>query len=117
MLRQRQPRQENDKHLRFIASLGCLICGARDVQACHVRYADLTVGKEFCGKSEKPDDKFTLPLCCEHHRIQHAYGNEREWWRLLDVDPIKTALALYAVTGDSARGELIVSSCREQRAA
>jgi hypothetical protein len=116
-LRQRQPRQENDKHLRFVASMGCLICGARNVQAAHVRYADLSVGKEFCGKQEKPDDKFTVPLCVEHHRTQHSWGSERDWWKLAEIDPIKTALALFAVSGDEARGEMIVSSCREQRAA
>lgn len=115
-LRQRQPREENEPHRRFVASLGCLICGARNVQAAHVRYADLSVGKEFCGKSEKPDDKFTVPLCVEHHRMQHNWP-ERDWWKLSGIDPIKVALALFAVTGNSERGEFIVSSCREQRAA
>jgi hypothetical protein len=116
-LRQRMPREHDEKHLRFIASLPCLLCPARDVQAAHVRYADLSVGKPFTGGQTKPDDKFTVPLCCEHNRLQHAWGSERDWWKLAEIDPIKIALALYAVSGDEARGEMIVSSCREQRAA
>lgn len=117
MLRQRTPRQHDEKHLRFISQLGCLICGAHDVQAAHVKYADLSVGKEFCGKSEKPDDCFVVPLCIEHHAEQHSFGNERDWWRQEEIDPIKIALALFSVTGNFARGEVIVSACREQRAA
>jgi hypothetical protein len=115
-MRQRHPREENEKHRRFIASLPCLICGARDVQAAHVRYADLSVGKEYCGKQEKPDDRFTVPLCIKHHESQHEW-NERNWWKLTGIDPIKVALALYSVSGDQARGEMIVNSCREQCAA
>ncbi len=116
-LRQRQPRQENGPHRRFVASLPCLICAGRDVQCAHVRYADLSIAKPFTGRT-KPDDKYTVPLCCQHHREQHdCEHGERWWWYFHEIDPIKVALALFAVTGDSARGELIVSSCREQRAA
>lgn len=118
MLRQRLPREENEPHRRFVASLGCLICGATNTQAAHVRYADLTVGKEYCGKQEKPDDCFVVPLCIGHHSHQHAWhAGERDWWDKAGIDPVKVALRLFSVTGDSARGEAIVSACREQRAA
>lgn len=116
-LRQRLPRNENEPHRRFVASLGCLICGATNTQAAHVKYADLSVGKEFCGKSEKPDDCFVVPLCVECHRQQHDFGSEFNWWKRRRIDPVKRSLRLYSVTGDSARGEAIVSACREQRAA
>jgi hypothetical protein len=56
----------------------------------------LTVGKEHSGIAEKPHDKFTLPLCNEHHRAQHEWGNERDWWAKHEIDPVKLALALYA---------------------
>ena len=67
--------------------------------------------------AEKPDDKFTVPLCVSHHSEQHAWGDERGWWMKYEIDPIKVALALYAVTGNHERGEMIVRSCREQCAA
>lgn len=116
-LRQRIPREENEKHRRYISQLPCLLCGSTDVQCAHVRFADLTVGKEYTGKSEKPDDKYTLPICCGHHKHQHDFGDERAWWEMSGIDPVKTALALFAVSGDLSRGEVIISACREQRAA
>jgi hypothetical protein len=112
MLRQRQPREEDEKHRRFIASCQCVICGAPDVQAAHVRFADLSVGKPFTGGATKPDDKFTVPLCCAHHYEQHAWGDERGWWMKYEIDPIKVALALYCVSGDHGRASEILNSCR-----
>lgn len=111
-LRQRQPREHDDKHLRFIASCPCVLCGATDVQAAHVRYADLTVAKPFTGGATKPDDKFTVPLCIHHHRAQHSFGDERGFWLKHEIDPIKLALALYSVTGNSERAGQILNSCR-----
>lgn len=117
MLRQRQPRERDEKHLRFIASLPCVLCARTDVQAAHVRYPDLTVGKPFTGGATKPDDKFTVPLCCNHHADQHAWGDEHGWWMKYEIDPIKLALALYCVSGDHCRATEILNSCREQCAA
>lgn len=110
-MRQRQPRIKEENHLRFIASCPCLICGGTDVQAAHIRFADLTIDKPYTGKGEKPDDKYTVPLCVYHHAAQHKWGNEREWWANTELDPIKVALALYAVSGDQERGEHIVRAC------
>lgn len=116
-IRQRQPREEDEKHRRFIASLWCVICGAGDVQCAHVRFADLTVGKPFTGGATKPDDKYTVPLCCGCHSRQHAWGDERGWWLKYEIDPIKLALALYCVSGKHDRATEILNSCREQCAA
>jgi hypothetical protein len=111
-LRQRQPREVDEPHRRFIASCPCVICGASDVQAAHVRFADLSVDKPFTGGATKPDDKFTVPLCVNHHAQQHAWGDERGWWMKYEIDPIKLALALYCVTGNSDRAGAILNSCR-----
>jgi hypothetical protein len=46
---------------------GCGGCGGR-MEAAHVDYAG---GK---GVSLKVHDKFCIPLCAEHHRVQHAWG-------------------------------------------
>ena len=110
MLRQRQPREKDEKHLRFIAGLSCLICGGTDVQAAHIRYPDHSAGKRATGMAEKPDDCFTVPLCVRHHALQHAYGDERSWWENLGVDPIKVSLRLYSVTGKQERAAEILGS-------
>ncbi len=103
-LRQRKPREFDDKHLAFIRTLPCVICGDdTTVEAAHIRMADLSVAKPMTGIAIKPDDKFTLPLCGLHHRDQHL-NNEREWWETHGIDPVKTALALYSVSGDHERG-------------
>ncbi len=110
-LRQRQPREEDEKHRRFIASLPCLICGSSEVQCAHIKFADLSVGKPFTGLT-KSDDKFTVPLCCDHHSEQHAWGDERGWWMKYEIDPIKLALALYIESGNHERACAILNSCR-----
>ena len=85
----------DEKHRRFIASLPCLITGASDVQACHVRK------QNGGGVGLKPSDEFCLPLSCDQHRIQHDCG-EVEFWRphLGYKRATKLARDLYAVTGD-----------------
>ena len=108
-LRQRQPRQHIASHLQFIRELPCVVCGNNiETQAAHVRMSDLMIAKPFCGIAMKPDDIFTVPLCGAHHDAQHKHGNEREWWKLMELDPVKIALALYVASGDFTRGEQIV---------
>ena len=95
----KRPRQHSDKHLDFIRSLPCCICGDdTTVEAAHIRFACAEVGKRMVGKGEKPDDIWTVPLCGEHHRTQHKIG-ERRFWHEFGRDPIKIALALWAHTG------------------
>lgn len=108
---QRQPRQQNEKHLAYIRTMPCLVCGdATSTEAAHVRFSCLAVGKRQCGIAEKPDDKFTVPLCNRHHAAQHDFGNEQAWWSGFEIDPVKVALALYSVSGDYERGLAIVTA-------
>ena len=111
----RQPRQHDEKHLAFIRQLPCIACGDNtSTEAAHIRFADRSIAKRETGMAEKPDDRFTVPLCGKHHREQHEMGNELQWWRDdLEIDPVKVALALYSVTGDHERGEQIVMASRE----
>jgi hypothetical protein len=60
--------------------------------------------------AEKPDDKWTTPLCRKHHDEQHASGNELFWWASKGIDPFGLALALHDASGDDEIGEAIVSS-------
>jgi hypothetical protein len=104
----RQPRQKNDAHLGFIRGLSCLIClDNTSTEAAHVRMSSPRAGKRSVGAGEKPDDKWTIPLCNEHHRAQHA-ENEREFWMRLGINPVFVSLALWAASGNHDLGEAIV---------
>lgn len=107
-MRQRQPRQHLESHLKFIRTLPCVVCGNNiETEAAHVRMGDGSIAKPMTGIGTKPDDIFTVPLCGLHHRSQHDAGNESAWWNEIGLDPVKIALALYVATGDFERGEQI----------
>ena len=111
-LRQRQPRQRDERHIRFIRSLPCLTSGRTEsVDAAHVRYGNAELGKRPTGKGERPDDRWTVPLSRDQHADQHRHG-EREWWARQGIDPLKVARDLYSVSGDTEAGEAIVRKVR-----
>jgi hypothetical protein len=94
-LRQREPRQRDERHLNYIRSLPCCICGEdTTVEAAHIRTASLAHGKRWTGKQEKSSDKWALPLCNRHHREQHDFGNELAWWVSKGIDPFMLAISL-----------------------
>lgn len=111
MLRQREPRVKDEKHLRFIRSLYCCVCGHPGTEAAHVRLGDLDRGKRPTGIGEKPSDKFSLPLCNQHHREQHSMG-EGAFWTSVGIDPIALCVELHAVSGDAERAETIIRGAR-----
>lgn len=115
----KRPRQHNEKHLDFIRSLPCLVCGdPTSTEAAHIRLGLISVGKRHTGVGEKPDDLWTLPLCGKHHREQHAIGEAIFWEKHLDcirenpIQPLLIALALWAHTGQHEVGEQIVAGAR-----
>jgi hypothetical protein len=108
--KQRRPRERNEGHLAFIRGLKCCICGAQGPDPAHIRSASPIYGKRETGGSEKPHDKFTVPLCRHHHDEQHAAGNELLWWASKGIDPFGLALALYACSGDDEIAEGILQS-------
>lgn len=94
-------------HLDFVRSLPCIVCGDNtSTEAAHIRMGDRSVGKRPAGMGEKPSDLWTLPLCGRCHREQHEVGEYVFW---IGRDPHKTALALWAATGDHELGSLIVA--------
>ncbi len=106
-LRQRDPRQHDELHLKFVRQQPCCLpfC-KREAEPAHLRMANLAIGKEAAGKHEKPHDKFTVPLCPYHHRIgidcQHN-SNESEWWARTGLNPWEIAAGLWIESGGSAR--------------
>jgi hypothetical protein len=99
MLRQRQPRQKDNKHLEFIRSQPCCICKDNTgTEAAHIRTASLAHGKPHTGMSEKPSDKWTLPLCNRHHREQHTMA-ELAFWKKYEIDPFMLAIKLRSTGG------------------
>ena len=110
----KQPRQKNEAHLAYIRQLPCVFPGCSDntsTEAAHVREGRPTLGKRHVGVGEKPDDKWTVPLCSKHHRFQHEDG-EHEFWYCAGRNPVVLALALWAATGNHELGEQIVRAAR-----
>lgn len=106
-LRQRDPRQRDERHLEFVRQQPCCLSFCkRQAEPAHLRMDNLAIGKELTGKGEKPHDRFTVPLCPYHHRIgvdcQHN-SNEREWWAMRGIDPWKIAASLWIESGGAAR--------------
>ena len=95
MLRQREPRQKDARHLDFIRSLPCCICGDNtSTEAAHIRSGSDDHGKRPTGGGEKSSDKWTVPLCNRHHTEQHKAGNELKWWASKGVNPFMLAITL-----------------------
>jgi len=92
-LRQKEPRVRDEKHLRYVASLPCCICGRTDVQAAHLRTASLEHGKRGLGMQEKASDSWVTPLCTFHHAEQHSM-NEMGFWKRYGIDPFMLAIRL-----------------------
>lgn len=93
----------SEKHLRFIASLMCLICHRVDVQAAHIRSGN------GAGMGIKPSDDCTVPLCVTCHKNQHDNGEELWWSQFGGIKKAtKLAKSLYAITGDRDKAETLI---------
>jgi hypothetical protein len=77
--------------------------------AAHLRLSAAQFRKSIPGTSNKPDDKWTLPLCeyRECHPLQHKLG-EIGFWDALKLNPFEICEALYAATGDELRMRAVV---------
>ena len=107
----KQPRQHNEKHLAFIRQLPCVMCGDNtSTEAAHVRMGQPWLGKRHVGAAEKPDDKWSVPLCGRCHRKSHEQSEHAFWANMRD--PVVLALALWAATGNHELGEQIVRAAR-----
>jgi hypothetical protein len=76
-------------HLKFVASIPCLICGRRPSQAHHLRFAQPR------SLGSKVSDQYTVPLCAVHHRTLHDHGAEENWWQSHGITPLEEAERLW----------------------
>lgn len=100
-----------NKHLKFIDSLGCLICGRRATHH-HLLRVDRSIIPIDCeyflipkryerGMGKKNDDRFCIPLCQYHHDGLHNNGNEIIYLHHFGYDNAdKLALYLWEHSGD-----------------
>lgn len=92
---QRQPRERDNAHLSYVRRLPCASCGiAGPCDAAHVRMPDLSRGKRYTGKGEKPSDRWTVPLCRPCHERQHS-GSEAAFWDALGIDVIGLCIEIH----------------------
>ncbi len=85
-------RYRNKEHLRFVAQQACLVCGRTPSDPHHLRFMQ----PRALGR--KVSDEYAAPLCRSHHREVHRVGDERAWWKLVGIDPVKVARKLWRNT-------------------
>lgn len=92
---QRQPREHNPQYLAWLRLRPCCVCGkSGPSEACHIRYTWDESEKRSVGMGEKPSDKWAIPMCPAHHRLQHSM-NEEKFWLMVGKDPFVLAMVYY----------------------
>lgn len=107
-LRQRHPRERDQKHIDYVNKLPCCVCGStRGVEAAHLKLRKPEIGKEAPGMQMKEDDRFVTPLCNYHHQsgilAQHRVGEQRFWFEIHGINPFEIAARLWIESGGAAR--------------
>lgn len=111
-----------NKHLKFIDTLPCVVCGKYGCTHHHLLRVDRqyliptakTSGLMFPkvkskGMGTKSDDRFTIPLCPECHAAAHRYGNDKAYLQQHGIDnPEKLALNLFALSGECEKATDII---------
>ena len=92
-LRQRNPRSKDPKHLAWIRTQDCCICGDNtSTEAAHIRTTNLDLGKDDFGWG-RPSDAWVTPLCGTHHREQHTMA-EMAFWNKYQKNPFTIAIKM-----------------------
>jgi hypothetical protein len=84
MLIPKHKRVRDEAYLNTLRGTPCLVC-KRGSQAHHLQH----VGERGVGM--KSGDDWAVPLCHACHEQLHKFGDERTWWDLEGIDPIKWA--------------------------
>jgi hypothetical protein len=93
-------------HRKFVSLQPCLVCGRTPADPHHLRFAQPRA------MSRKVSEEFTVPVCRIHHSQLHTHGDERLWWKRLDIDPLRIALRLWQRS--RAEGAAVPSNIRRQ---
>lgn len=76
---ERAPQREFPGHRAWVRGHACSVagCESRQIEAAHVQASpEVPVSERSAGKI-KAHDKWTYPLCHDHHREAHDIGHER----------------------------------------
>jgi hypothetical protein len=85
----KEVRRRNKAHLAFVGAQPCIVCQRSPCDAHHLKFSQ----PRALGR--KVSDEFTVPLCRDHHRDLHRYGNEMSWWANLQIAPTEVARELW----------------------
>ena len=77
------------EHLKWVATLPCLICQRQPSDAHHLK----RVQPNAMGR--KPGDQWVVPLCRIHHRALHDAGDETKWWENNKINATEIASELW----------------------
>ena len=102
-------RVEKPAYLDFIRSLPCIVTRKVPVEAAHVSYPEPRAGKLGRGKGAKESDCWAVPLHPDEHRHQHSMG-EREYWKVVGIDPCVVAAFLFAAYPNRDRALLVINN-------
>jgi hypothetical protein len=89
-------RLRDKEHCKYVTTQPCVVCGRTPSEAHHIRFAQ----PRALGR--KVSDEYTVPVCRQHHRELHRYGDEASWWVGVNVDPLPVALELWGRSRSSA---------------
>jgi hypothetical protein len=82
-------RLRDKDHRKFVSTQPCLVCGRTPADPHHLRFAQPRA------LSRKVSDEFTVPVCRLHHRELHNHGDEKMWWKGININPLPMALKLW----------------------
>lgn len=71
----RQDPRDCPSHRQWVRGHACAVCGEHPVEAAHCRKG-IPDHEGPGGVGLKPHDKWVIPLCPAHHKIQHDMGEE-----------------------------------------
>jgi hypothetical protein len=97
---QKAGRRRSKAHLAFVASQPCLVCLRSPCDAHHLKFAQPRA------LARKVSDEFTVPLCRDHHRDLHLFGNEVAWWTNLKIAPLDVAHNLWTASQSNSNGPI-----------
>jgi hypothetical protein len=97
---QKTGRRRSKAHLAFVASQPYLVCRRSPCDAHHLKFAQ----PRALGR--KVSDEFTVPLCSDHHRDVHLFGNEVAWWTNLKIAPLEVAHDLWTASQSNSNGPI-----------